>query len=83
MFFLSGYGAGRLWFEGFQRPTELVGAGEDEDDEHGPASAVDDGEGREDDGEEDTKYGHKEIICLDYSAKISGYGLNVNNRLRL
>ena len=59
------------------------GAGEHEDDEHGPAPAVDDGKGREKDGEEDAKYGHKEIICLDYSAKISVYGLNVNNRLRL
>ena len=59
------------------------GAGEDEDDEDGPAPAVDDGQRREKDGEEDTKYGHKEIICLDYSAKISVYGLNVNNRLRL
>ena len=34
------------------------GAGEDEDDEHGPASAVDDGQRREKDGEEDTEYGH-------------------------
>ena len=34
------------------------GAGEDEDDEHGPAPAVDDGQRREKDGEEDTKYGH-------------------------
>ena len=59
------------------------GAGEDEDDEDGPAPAVDDGQRREKYGEEDTKYGHKEIICLDYSAKISVYGLNVNNRLRL
>ena len=34
------------------------GAGEDEDDEHGTAPAVDDGERREKDGEEDTEYGH-------------------------
>ena len=34
------------------------GAGEDEDDEHGPAPAVDDGQRREKDGEEDTEYGH-------------------------
>ena len=33
-------------------------AGEDEDDEHGSAPAVDDGERREKDGEEDTEYGH-------------------------
>ena len=33
-------------------------AGEDEDDKHGPASAVDDGQRREKDGEEDTTYGH-------------------------
>ena len=59
------------------------GAGKDEDDEHGPAASVDDGERREKDGEEDAEYGHKEIICLDYSAKISVYGLKVNNRLRL
>ena len=32
--------------------------GEDEDYEDGPAPAVDDGEGREEDGEEDTEYGH-------------------------
>ena len=34
------------------------GAGEDEDDEHGAAPAVDDGERREKDGEEDAEYGH-------------------------
>ena len=33
-------------------------AGEDEDDEHGPASSVDDGQRREKDGEEDAEYGH-------------------------
>ena len=33
-------------------------AGEDEDDEHGPAAPVDDGEGREDDGEDDAEEGH-------------------------
>ena len=59
------------------------GAGEDEDDEHGAAPAVDDGQRRENDGEDDAENGHKEIIYLDYSAKISVYGLNVNNRLRL
>ena len=32
--------------------------GEDKDDEDGPASAVDDGQRREKDGEEDAKYGH-------------------------
>ena len=57
--------------------------GEDKHNEYRPAPAVDDGQRREKDGEEDAKYGHKEIICLDYSAKISVYGLNVNNRLRL
>lgn len=57
--------------------------GKQEHNEHGPAPAVDDGERREKDGEDDAEEGHKEIICLDYSAKISVYGLNVNNRLRL
>jgi len=33
-------------------------AGEDEDDEDGPAPAVDDGQRREKDGEEDAEYGH-------------------------
>ena len=33
-------------------------AGEDEDDEDGPAALVDDGEGREDDGEDDAEEGH-------------------------
>ena len=57
--------------------------GKQKDNKHRPAAPVDDGEGREEDGEEDAEKGHKEIICLDYSAKISVYGLNVNNRLRL
>lgn len=58
-------------------------AGEDKDDEDGSAPAVDDGQRRKNDGEDDAENGHKEIIYLDYSAKISVYGLNVNNRLRL
>ncbi len=37
-------------------------AGEDEDDEHGPAPAVDDGQRREKDGEEDAEEGHKRVI---------------------
>ncbi len=40
--------------------------GEDEDDEHGPAPAVDDGEGREEDGEEDAEYGHSGFVFLNW-----------------
>ena len=40
------------------------GAGEDEDDEDGPAPAVDDGQRREKDGEEDTEYGHGDFGFL-------------------
>ena len=40
------------------------GAGEDEDDEHGAAPAVDDGERREKDGEEDAEEGHSGYMDL-------------------
>lgn len=57
--------------------------GKQEHNEHRPAPAVDNGQRREENGEKDAEEGHRGIICLDYSAKISVYGLNVNNRLRL
>lgn len=38
------------------------GAGEDEDNEHGPAPAVDDGQWREDDGKDDAENGHSGLF---------------------
>ena len=39
-------------------------AGKEENNEHRPAPAVDDGEGRENDGEEDTEEGHGDFVLI-------------------
>ena len=51
-------------------------AGEDEDDEDGPAAAIDDGEGREDDGEDDAEEGHDGLFFEGFqrAAELVGAG---------